>query len=1073
MLAAPTASPIPDGDILVAFKAQVDECKGKNYEGRTFYHPVARIKEWMLKGKTLGKLLQAVYQKEFARAQPSNIGNAVIVFAILLSLDCGKWIHVFKQYFDDNNLDKSLDESLRNSLAAHLEGDSTILDEFDEKRWAFNPAKLEDMCAHAKAYTGGQWILPFCRKEKVGEGGTATVHGVLVPEGLVPDKLKTKLREKDPHRGYEFKDRDFGLCYQFAIKSYSDKNRSVFDTETSNFVGMKDLEGVVECFGGYTEEKANQGSLERTHNILLEYGDQDLDEYLALNQPPVLASEIIEFWENIFGVATTLKKVHKFRYEGPGGDVEDFNGWHGDVKPSNILFSQGKFKLADFGFAKFKFNEPGKIPSAYLVGVTYTYGAPECDSGRLRKGTMTPQTQKIDTWSFGCLLSSVATWVVLGSDAYSRQYPGFRKLAMIKLAEVANGNGGSDGPRALDGFHDGHGLLPAVVSWHRYLKNTIRKSDPVTHGVIHLIESHMLRSNPENRLSFEGLTDRLDSIIKQAKKDQEALPPPDPEFLEAMLRLDDMAPPDINLQARPGDASSSQEFESLGVMAGPRPKTAKRTERVKKTDRIEEMVVPAKVAGRRRVLETQLRSLNKTYIPPSVVFERARGVSESPLQSGTGFDHGLALPPSAVAVASGNEWELEPTPPTTGMEEKIALIVHSPEQMQTPDHAEDRIPAHDNPFEPNSPNGVTSPSSGRSSFIAADQASPLLQRLVPERRSGSILSLPARSSRSASIDWSAEFSQYPIGQLRAKLDKEMSGRSFFAKLQNKLPTDIILKNFIYRRDIIFLVDNGWSMRDHWREAEFVLVTLAMNIGALDDDGVDLLFTRSAGCNKRNAKGTAIEKTFSEAMRKAAVPEDSGGPRHSHVLFATEMEPALAQILRDYRKDRSKKLTVIILTTGVWTQNEGSDDVEQLLAQEIRDTSEALENYKKERWLTVQFVSFGQDPVGLKRLNDLDDEFSSRYKVPDVIDTEPWQGEPQKMLLGSIHDSMDQQNTPASGGAYYPSDGASSHLGEPGPAAYRGPPSPDPRTSVSSFPIRTGTKRERDGSKSIRKFFGSR
>ncbi|KAK0708648.1 hypothetical protein B0H67DRAFT_345676 [Lasiosphaeris hirsuta] len=368
---APAPAPAPTiPDILTSFKAHVDKCKRVNYKGRVFYHPVVQIKEWMIADNRLGKLLKRVYQQQFTPTTAESISKSVIVFAILLCLGYGRWIDSFQQYFDDNNLDAPLPEA----LIVLLKDNPEVLNRFDEERWAFNPAKIEDMCNHSKAYTGGRWILPFCRREYVGGGGTATVDGITVPEDLVPDTLKDALLAKDPNRGYEFQDKIFGLCYQFAIKSYRDDYHRVFKTETRNFSGINGLKGVVECFGWYTEETVDTGQPQTTHNILLEYGDQDLDEYLALKYPPVLTSEIIDFWENIFGVATTLNEVHTFSYKDPYGGTEDFNGWHGDVKPSNILFAQGKFKLADFGFAKFELKLPGKKPETSLDGVTYTFG---------------------------------------------------------------------------------------------------------------------------------------------------------------------------------------------------------------------------------------------------------------------------------------------------------------------------------------------------------------------------------------------------------------------------------------------------------------------------------------------------------------------------------------------------------------------------------------------------------------------------------------------------------------------------------------------------------------------------
>lgn len=53
-----------------------------------------------------------------------------------------------------------------------------------------------------------------------------------------------------------------------------------------------------------------------THHILLEYGEQDLDEWLVEEYPPVLNEEIIRVWEEVFSVATTIKELHHPDIEG-------------------------------------------------------------------------------------------------------------------------------------------------------------------------------------------------------------------------------------------------------------------------------------------------------------------------------------------------------------------------------------------------------------------------------------------------------------------------------------------------------------------------------------------------------------------------------------------------------------------------------------------------------------------------------------------------------------------------------------------------------------------------------------
>lgn len=51
----------------------------------------------------------------------------------------------------------------------------------------------------------------------------------------------------------------------------------------------------------------------------------------------------------------------------------DLARWHADVKPDNILRIHEEFKLADFGFAKFK-RRTEEIPREFIDGGTENYG---------------------------------------------------------------------------------------------------------------------------------------------------------------------------------------------------------------------------------------------------------------------------------------------------------------------------------------------------------------------------------------------------------------------------------------------------------------------------------------------------------------------------------------------------------------------------------------------------------------------------------------------------------------------------------------------------------------------------
>jgi hypothetical protein len=73
----------------------------------------------------------------------------------------------------------------------------------------------------------------------------------------------------------------------------------------------------------------NKCNIARTYNILLEYGEKDLDEYFADDRslPPVRSEEIIRFWQSLFKIAEALKIVHSLPFErDDGGVVERYDG---------------------------------------------------------------------------------------------------------------------------------------------------------------------------------------------------------------------------------------------------------------------------------------------------------------------------------------------------------------------------------------------------------------------------------------------------------------------------------------------------------------------------------------------------------------------------------------------------------------------------------------------------------------------------------------------------------------------------------------------------------------------------
>ena len=314
----------------------------------------------------------------------------------------------------------------------------------------------------------------------------------------------------------------------------------------------------------------------KTYNILLEYGEADLDEYFSTTPPPALTSEIIAFWEDLFKLAKALRDLHSFEvpragvernYHGYANpsllvDITDDSRWHHDIKPDNILRVNGAFKLADFGFASF-----GRMDEerALLRGGTVTYGkldslaftqiclkrcptgAPECVRA---EDSQTRVSRAIDIWSLGCVFSEAACWVVLGESGI-QEFSSLREQATKSLSRKQISWSSADGvfiPPPGRQFHDGINVLKEVRQWHDHLRNTVRRTDVITGRVLDLIDQHMLISAPEYRYTATAVCDECKNLLARAKRD---LPP--------------LSRPQSTTSALSGNPKLRRHFDSVDV----------------------------------------------------------------------------------------------------------------------------------------------------------------------------------------------------------------------------------------------------------------------------------------------------------------------------------------------------------------------------------------------------------------------------------------------------------------------------------------------------------------------------
>ncbi|KAF1997329.1 hypothetical protein P154DRAFT_565493 [Amniculicola lignicola CBS 123094] len=507
--------------------------------------------------------------------------RCVRVFCILLELEQGDLIDYFyRANIVDKHLHYPLQERFDDLRAEFLRKrpedgpdriDRLIID-FKAATKAFYPVTLE--LGMDDNFEGGRYILPYCQYRRVnGKGGTASVFEASVQQCRITHQGLKEALARSVHEV-----ENFGSCFKIAVKSYSKNNKDLFEWEKGAFKAMKNDgdKHIVRYLGCYQFDDGDR----KTYNLLLEFGEMDFDEFCAdlSNVPPVITDEIIRFWKSIFKIADAIKEVHAVSLW-TGRSHRTYDGWHADIKPDNILRVNGRFKLADFGFAKFveTSNNVDRPPEQVLEGGTDSFGAPEF-SRAIRAKTQTPVTQKIDTWSYGCVLSIAATWVVLGFQGII-QYRFLRKRA--------RSNAKFAGTKACDLFHDGKDVLPEIKHWHNYLRDHIRKADTATSRVLDLIEGKMLTKNPQDRYTFTVLCEELGSQIKIAEERYGAMMRtefvrgiPDNSVMAALWEIETLARQSA-ASSQSHTMSASSNIQDLGAIGLPLNLSDRQSKRVR------------------------------------------------------------------------------------------------------------------------------------------------------------------------------------------------------------------------------------------------------------------------------------------------------------------------------------------------------------------------------------------------------------------------------------------------------------------------------------------------------------
>ncbi|KAK5456970.1 hypothetical protein LTS15_004750 [Exophiala xenobiotica] len=850
--------------------------------------------------------------------------ECLLVFSILYDIRESSLTPDFQRWgFTDKRLPITLLE-LQNELKKSKVDASIVAQKFDERQWAFCPTR---------------------RGMLSDKGGNALVWQIGVQEEFVGPTLRTMSAKS------KFADPDFGLCYQFVLKTFRDGHGHQFKEECDAFWALREHDGMIRYLGDFyhpsdpscqikdrngpsaTSESENiittangprdHGGRE-TNNILLEWGETDLEEFFAKREPPVLGSEVRLFWKELFGVAAALRLVHNFTNK----NGQEFDGWHADIKPDNILRVQSRFKLSDPGFAQFAPRKPNN--TTRVPGGTSTYGAPEWERSRKTKE---PVPQSIDIWSLGCVFSIAATWVALGYKGI-QVYERLRETAIKaslgtrQLHNMQNQHDDENRPEA-DFFHDGSNVLEAIRHWHKAVRQYIRRTDSVTGHVLDLVTNSMLQGSPSQRINATDLCTRLTSILESC--------PDKPEFdtlPDVQKALNAVQTENERLQHRDVPESSSQKG---GPIQGRADIIARKSYNVHMARlRSEYFGAPAtaSVSWPSASFEQSMARTSQGRLPAhSVASQRGDFDANHPSTSQLGASaHGRA----ANSQKETSSAQIKRT--STTNQRKPQDVFQARQELE-------EIAAEEN----------RSISSKLKRMVTPDRKKdPFLAKFFEHRD----IVFVADNAGSMVDSWPQATELLDVLVKKAK-NLDDNGMDLYFTHTNGKP------NALPRRRM-----RGDLVRAH----AFPVV-----------DGKN-----------------AVAK-FKEAMRFPESKPVPGVTTDMSLMLGFLLDKYINQ-LKNVGINNAKEQTIIILTDGKWERESVSGVIKGFV-----EKWEGLAREKvQSRSMGIQFVQFGNDPDATLRLEYLDNKLPFEG-VPDIVDTEPSLGDVYKMLIGSFIEEYDERS----------------------------------------------------------------
>ncbi|KAI1457063.1 kinase-like domain-containing protein [Annulohypoxylon moriforme] len=449
--------------------SKINGFKGTSITETTDFIPESKVVEFWGDGKHYESFLKFIDSRD----------TDILVLEDMVMRTCSKIVCILlllKQYKRLQFLPSLL--TLHDSQLPYLErpkwissNNMDIWKEFYQTQWMFcvKPLRFDGR----EVVMPPEYILPIRYTRYLGAGACAVVDKAMIHERYVEDEFGAKANYPTVCAWKVFVSSHAKQYYKAELQAFK---------HLAN--GVARPESIIGFFGSL--------QIGDTFALLLEYADMgDLETYMRQVSPPTSDAEMDKLWKQVLQLGNALAYQHKIPYRGE--DKEVF-GWHQDIKPSNILVTNGPngvvFKLADFGLSHFRTLDLNveDILDWDSFG-TRIYGAPESFIGETSVNEVEAKVgQGVDVWSLGCVYSEIAVWSAFG-------FPRLERYRQTRERETRN----IPGLIYVGCFHNGRDVLSAVNSHHSIIGMQSKYSAPKR--VISLIYSMLLEK--ETRLTSQ------------------------------------------------------------------------------------------------------------------------------------------------------------------------------------------------------------------------------------------------------------------------------------------------------------------------------------------------------------------------------------------------------------------------------------------------------------------------------------------------------------------------------------------------------------------------------------------